>query len=713
MRLLSKFTIKKRYVRGCCSADEFSPKIVFGKSDHIIDVPEIAVDKLVVNAEHTYTFPLDEADGESVCNQEGTLYGKVENPIWLINEAYHWRKEGGFASASEAGSCYNADRNEIYYFNRDSLFVYNMETGSTSAKAFAERCPVKLFLAGSFFDSGSERLYAYEVYTENGDSEPMIASLDLHTLGWRVESYSRLSMQLHHHCSYYDAVRKRYTIFGGFGNMYYSNKFYMFNAEEERWNTLGSLSGDFLCPRYFSSAGYLDSNHSVYIFGGMGNESGDQVIGRRYFHDFYKVDLQEMRVQKLWDISEGQPNMVPAQDMVILNDSCFYVLRYPESVSNSFLHLYRFSVEDGSCHILGDSIPIYSDKITTNARLYYNERQSRLFVTVQETSDDVSSKFSVYSLLFPPVSLEKYTANNGGGNASHVWLVLVAAVVAVAGGSVWIVYKRHRNSGKGEDGKAVRQDKEQLPEASDVKVEKMAVDTGTVNSMYLFGDFSVFDRNGRNISYMFSLRIKQIFCLILRYSDADGISSKQLSDLIWPDKPKDKVKNSRGVAINHLRKILKELDGIELVYEKGCFRFTLSSDFYCDYLRFMAIVAENRIEECRQEFLYIVGRGKFVGFMDGPLFDGFKQDVECRLEVLVLQLMKEAFEAQDYAETVSLAEAEFNIDPVNETALSCCLKSLFILKHENAAIGTYQKFVAEYKKYTGEDYPHPFSLYWS
>ena len=69
------------------------------------------------------------------------------------------------------------------------------------------------------------------------------------------------------------------------------------------------------------------------------------MIGRRYFHDFYKVDLQEMRVQKLWDISEGQPNMVPAQDMVILNDSCFYVLRYPESVSNSFLHLYRFSVE--------------------------------------------------------------------------------------------------------------------------------------------------------------------------------------------------------------------------------------------------------------------------------------------------------------------------------------------------------------------------------
>ena len=82
-----------------------------------------------------------------------------------------------------------------------------------------------------------------------------------------------------------------------------------------------------------------------------------------------------------------------------------------------------------------------------------------------------------------------------------------------------------RNSSKGEVGKAVRQDKEQLPDASSdiTKMERQAVDARTANCMYLFGDFPFFDRSGRNISYMFSLRIKQIFCLILRYSDANGI----------------------------------------------------------------------------------------------------------------------------------------------------------------------------------------------
>ena len=85
---------QEKVCKGVLLSDEFSPKIVFGKSDHIIDVPEIAIDKVAVNADCTYTFPLDEADGESVCNREGILYGKVENPIWLINEACHWRKEG-------------------------------------------------------------------------------------------------------------------------------------------------------------------------------------------------------------------------------------------------------------------------------------------------------------------------------------------------------------------------------------------------------------------------------------------------------------------------------------------------------------------------------------------------------------------------------------------------------------------------------------------
>ena len=71
---------------------------------------------------------------------------------------------------------------------------------------------------------------------------------------------------------------------------------------------------------------------------------------------------------------------------------------------------------------------------------------------------------------------------------------------------------------------------------------------------------------------MFSAKLKQVFCLILQYSAEGGITSQRLSNVLWPGRPAANVKNSRGVTINNLRKALGELDGIELIYEKGRFK---------------------------------------------------------------------------------------------------------------------------------------------
>lgn len=74
---------QEKVCKGMLFSDEFSPKIVFSKSYHIIDVSEIAVDKLVVNAEHTYTFPLDEADGESVCKRTSASMEALGIPLYM------------------------------------------------------------------------------------------------------------------------------------------------------------------------------------------------------------------------------------------------------------------------------------------------------------------------------------------------------------------------------------------------------------------------------------------------------------------------------------------------------------------------------------------------------------------------------------------------------------------------------------------------------
>jgi len=679
--------------------DTYSPVILFGKSDHIIDVPSFAIKDLSIGNDERYFFPLNESEGNIVHDAGGKVYGTVSNPEWLTNDAYHWKYNASLRSQSVAGANYNPENKKIYYFNRDSLRVYDVRSGETQVHVFQEKCPVQLKLGTNFIDPKRNKLYCYEVYYSDDDNYdgPTVASLDLDTYQWTAGTTEHLPRQLHHHGSYLDPSGDKYTIFGGFGNMHYSRDFFSFDLNKNEWDTVAAFTGDFLSPRYFSSVGYLKENNSIYIFGGMGNESGEQIVGRKYYYDLYQVDLDTRRISKLWEIPWKQDNVVPVRGMVILNDSSFYTLCYPEHFSQSFLKLYRFSLKDGSYEILGDSIPIYSDKITTNANLYYDSVLNNLYAIVQEFEDDISSDLKVYSLSFPPITAEELANYSGEKNNNTIPIALFS--LALAAGVGYVLFKKFKAKPR-----VVEDDIVPLPQA-DSKPEV----TTRPNAVYLFGDFTVRDRNNRDITYMFSAQLKQIFCLVLQYSTTeDGIASQRLSNILWPDKPADKVKNSRGVTINHLRKVLSELDGIELIYEKGFFKLLQTGTFYCDYTRCLELISTNQVEANRDEFIEIVSRGKFLQLSDHSLYDSFKEEMEKKMEPVLLVEIEKTFDAELFQTTLALTEALFNIDPLNDAALSFQIKAMQRLKMNDEARIRYQAFIIEYRKIMGNDYPHPY-----
>lgn len=676
--------------------DSYHPIILFGKSDYIIDVPSFAIKDLAVGNDDKYLFALKENEGDVVHDIGGNAYGNVTNPEWLINDAYHWRYKAAFRSRSIAGANYNAAKKEIYYFNSDSLHVYNVKTGNTEAHVFDEKCPVELILGTNFIDTSSNKLYAYEVYYEDPYSMPTVASLDLNTYQWAAEGYEQLPTQLHHHGSYFDPSTDQYTIFGGFGSMHYSKNFFAYDVSKNAWDTLQGFTGDVISPRYFSAVGYLKQTNSIYIFGGMGNESGEQIVGRKYYYDLYKVDLNRKHITKLWEIDWDKDNVIPVRGMVILDDSSFYTLCYPEHLSESLLKLYRFSLKDGSYAILGDSIPIYSDKITTNANLYYDSGLNSLYAVVQEFEDDISSNLKVYSLAFPPITAKELASYTAGKDIDTKMAVIFLCLCSGAG-ILYLLFRRFRPAQSSKE--------KAFPDLPTTRSKPEA--TARPNSIYLFGDFMVRDKNNRDIANMFSTQLKQIFCVILQYSTTeDGITSQRLSGIFWPDKPADKAKNSRGVTINHLRKILNELDGIELIYDKGCFKFVQAAPFYCDYTRCLEIIAANEVGENKNEFIEIITRGKFLQLSDDPIFDSFKEEVEQKLEPVLLLELEKSFAAEQFQATVAFADAIFDIDPINEVALAFQIKAMQKLKMNDEARIKYQAFVIEYKKVMGSDYPH-------
>ena len=209
---------------------------------------------------------------------------------------------------------------------------------------------------------------------------------------------------------------------------------------------------------------------------------------------------------------------------------------------------------------------------------------------------------------------------------------------------------------------------------------------------------------------MFSTQLKQVFCLILQYSiSEEGISSQHLSHLLWPDRPADKVKNSRGVTINNLRKTLSELEGIELIHEKGHYKFILHEAAYCDYVRFLEIVSSHGLAAHRDEFTQIVSKGKFLYLSDDPLFDTFKEEAETKLEPILILEIEKTYAVETYQNTISLSEALFHIDPLNETALLYQIKAMQKLKMQEEAAIAFRTFAIEYKRITGKEFHRTFS----
>ncbi|MFD2598960.1 hypothetical protein ACFSQ3_08345 [Sphingobacterium corticis] len=674
----------------------YDPILIFGKSDYLIDVPTFSIRSLVVkDQKKTYRFPMLESDGNQLHDEHGESLGYLTKGTWLLNNAYHWQRHRVQYSSKKAGSDYDAKHQIAYYFNSDSLYAHYLRDNTHRSFKFTAPCPVLIKLGNSFVDTASNRLYVYETFYEHPYDGPTIASLDLSDLTWRVENDSYKEMEINHHGVQYIANKKSLFVFGGFGNMLYNNKMMQLPIDGSSWTAPKELTGDKILPRYFTSMGYSAKNKKIYLFGGMGNESGEHIVGRTYFYDLYEIDPADGTAKKIWQLNAPEKHFVPAKGLAIPNDDWLYALTYPEHVSHSLIQLKRFSLRDGYSENLGDSIPIYSDKISTRARLYYDEYLQKMVALVQESDDDVRSKLSIYELEFPAIHQAQLGAFPEKSQKIK-WIVLAGLLVsgAIAGA---VLVRRKTGSPKLEVETNINQtSRNEIVEITHKRPDR--------NAIFLFGDFTVLDRRGTDISHLFSTRLRQVFCLILLHSDGAGISSNLLSHLIWPDKEKDKVKTSRNVAINNLRKSLSDLDDIEIVYENGQYKLIMAENCYCDHQNLIKhLSAQHKLEIDR--LALILRRGSFLLGMDDPMFDDAKAKLEQTL-ISRLQNAIEANEKQHHWENIySLAKLMMLADPTNEEALFKGLNALTKLnQNEKTQRRFYEQFEKQHMDAFGEAY---------
>lgn len=676
------------------------PGIYFGKFEALNDVPAMAIRDLRISGEnHDYQFPLNEWKGEEVHSASGKAIGHVDFPNWLINESYFWRERVTQKFDEVTGVCHVGDSSKIYMFGKHSMQVYDIAKDQLKEVFYKNPLPVNMILAKNIYIPAENSIYVYEANNVRKD-DPTIAALNLDSLEWKVIGTAYVPEQRHHHNILFDSLTNQFYLFGGYGSFSYFNTVFRYDKAVDKYEST-QFSGDTITPRFFSASGNAGKPDEYFIFGGFGNASGQQVVGGKHTYDLYRINLTNKTIKKLWARSISDSNFVPANNLILSPDQqSFYVICYPHHISRTALQLYRFSIADGSYEIVSSKVPVISEKIESDINLCLNKSTGELYALIQEFADAQRSTVKILSLAYPPVV--PVTDKNATG-LYWIWII-AAAVLIIAGILVFQQQKKRKLELKNNE---PPENTQQSLTANSVKTpdEEAAVSSGiSKNAIYILGSFMVYDKKGTDITHLFSPKIRLLFALILLKTRKGGITSREISVALWPDKEATKTKNIRGVNINHLRNALADLEGIRLVFVNDSYIFEMDDRLFCDYLE---LIKEVKLDSGK-DISSLFTRGNLLTDLNDAALDPLRQQYEDELLPFIFEKINQLYHQQDHKTVSRLTDSILEMDPFNETAIQYQLAVIRRWKGAEAARKKYEAFASNYEKSLGVPYAIPF-----
>lgn len=701
------------------AADSF--RVAFGacpvQQFKTTDVPPVKIRdiRIISDGKERYHWPLDAEKGPVAAETVKGDDAMVANPLWIRSTHYEWKPLDSLLIDGPASCAFDAHDGILYLIGRDSLSSYSLAAGTRRTLPYASGTQGLLAGNQSVYDPFDHRLY--NLYLD----QQLATTFDFNTLRWD-KKYKRGDINYWHVNKFCSAADSSIYVLDGYGHMQYKNSVFRYHIPDDTWQKI-TPQGDTLVPRYLAAAGATGKGDSVYIIGGYGSSSGQQILNPRNLYDMMRYDVRTRAFKKLFELSPSSEDFTFANSLIIdQQHRAFYGLIFNNEKYQSDLQLIKGSLDGPAYQAVGSKIPYPFHDIESFADLYYSPMANRFLAVVFFTDSTVShpthTLVHLYSLEGPP---EPYVAETATlAPASHhndLYIGVACALLVAAAGVYWYRRdRRHSAPAMADSGATTPIGPSAAP---DTHIPPLHPTSGappqpapqTHAAIFLFGDLQVFDMEGGDLTKQFSPLLKQLFLLIFLYSlkNKRGISSEKLNEILWFDKDEKSARNNRSVNIAKLKALLDKTGGCNLGKETGYWKIDIDpAAVRVDYLDYLSII-ENREradKKAIEGLATITQRGSLLHDVEYPWLDPFKSDVSNHVIDTYLHFAQQ--DASDPEFMIRLADYIFYFDPVNEDAMTIKCRALVQLGKHSLARNTYTSFIKEYKQIYGEDFQQDF-----
>ena len=339
-------------------------EILFGKNEFNEDIPAFNLKNLELKIDNTITyFPLDEKQGTTVISYNGNFKGKIINPSWLIDDFNNWQLINQVELESNHTIAYNTEDMQFVLLGKDKRYNFDIVSrlldkitlkkpsefhSYTSGKAFIEPKTKNILVLQTGEPNPSQNKFLNKklgiesinnTKQSNNKNTYSIASFSSSTSNWQGLFYKDiLKNPLFHFNAYYENSSQNILIFGGYSDFKYLNRFLKYDSYSNSINEI-LMEGDNISPRFKSGMGSLDDS-TLFLYGGEGNLSGDQSIGKIPFNDLYKIDLKNNSINLVWEKEYDSAHNSISKNLIFdETQEFFYCLTDSEAVSYTHLTL--------------------------------------------------------------------------------------------------------------------------------------------------------------------------------------------------------------------------------------------------------------------------------------------------------------------------------------------------------------------------------------
>ncbi len=605
-----------------------------------------------------------------------TLHGRrasVHNGIWEIDNHLSWKKVTSFESPVNTPQItFSDDGTRLFAAWEGCLLTYHTKEHRYDSVEVRNGAPYMAFGPHLIHDGANNTLATYY---------PSQHSFYLYHFDQRVWDGPGGKIDLHeHHGRYFNARQRKLYTFGGYGMHLFSDSFYTYDLRQQTWSRTELP----IAPRYLCAMGRYDDR--LLILGGVGSLSGRQEEDQRNFYDIYSINPDSLTVTRLPDIQrpDTSPFAFSHSFVPVPEQGCLYTLVFPNDRFHSSLTLARINVETGKMELFADPIPFLFLDIRSSLDLFYCGATEKIYAVVSQPKGDVGSEVSVYSMAFPPLHSKDVIIPEPTKWKGWATAILLMVFIAISGGIWW---SSHRRSSA-------------IAEADSLAPVPPVIDKSAV---FLLGGFRVIDRNGSDITKMFSPTVRQLMAFLIlesQYGGTGSVSLGKVDDAFWPEMERRNAFNNRRVNLSKLRSLLLLIGGVDLVSDNGLLRLTWQENSFCDYLvlasDISALAAKRKDREYLQEILSLMTLGPLLPEMDYDWLEKYRTDFSWRLSELLTR-EREILEQTDLRTRVWMADAVLQQDPLDENAVSLKCRTLSALGQKGLSKNVYDTYAASFR----------------